>query len=142
MRSDDESGQTHHLSNSGRGIRTRLAARGRVAVVWPREQAMLPKIARLRAWADVKRLLAGLPHKAFTFHRGFANRGVRLVIRPVSRKTPKQVYDRFRQREITIELLPEGGVKEKVRMNLARLRMRAEAMSTLQRAALRKPPKG
>ena len=54
-------------------------------------------------------------------------------------KTPKQVYDLVHQREIAIELLPDGEVKEKVRVDLARLRMHAEALN---KAAPRKPAKG
>jgi hypothetical protein len=63
------------------------------------------------------------------------------MIRPVRLKTPKQVYDRVYRREIAIERLPEDEVKEKVRIDLARLRMRAETLQAQHKSTLRKPAK-
>jgi len=63
------------------------------------------------------------------------------MTRPVPLRTPKQVYDLVHQREIAIELLPDGEVKEKVRIDLARLRMHAETLQALHKSAPRKPVK-
>ena len=63
------------------------------------------------------------------------------MTRPVPLRTPKQTYDLLHQREIAIELLPEGSVKEKVRMDLARLRAYAETLQAPRTVAPRKPVK-
>ena len=63
------------------------------------------------------------------------------MTRPLPFRTPKQTYDLLQQREIAIELLPEGSVKEKVRMDLARLRAYAETLQAPRAVAPRKPVK-
>ncbi len=58
--------------------------------------------------------------------------------KPIASKTPKQIYDLVRQRESTIRLLPDGELKEKVRVDLARLRTYAETLHAVRKAASRK----
>lgn len=58
--------------------------------------------------------------------------------KPIASKTPKQIYDRIRQRETAIELLPEGELKEKVRADLARLRALTEVLQSGHQVANRK----
>ena len=58
--------------------------------------------------------------------------------KPIPTKTPKQIYDLLQQREIALELLPDGDVKEKVQIDLARLRAHAETLLPVGKAAARK----
>ena len=58
--------------------------------------------------------------------------------KPIDSKTPKQIYDLVRQREIALELLPDGDVKERVQSDLARLRAHAETLQLVQKGANRK----
>ena len=61
--------------------------------------------------------------------------------KPVASKTPKQIYDSVRQRESAIKLLPDGELKEKVRVDLARLRAYADTLQAVRKAASRKSSK-
>jgi hypothetical protein len=60
------------------------------------------------------------------------------VNKPVPTKTPKQIYDLVQQREIALEVLPDGDVRENVQIDLARLRAHAETLLPVDKAATRK----
>jgi hypothetical protein len=49
----------------------------------------------------------------------------------VSYQTPKQLQHAIRQREVAIDLLPDGEVKQKMRVDVARLRSYADTKQSL-----------
>jgi len=60
------------------------------------------------------------------------------VNKPIVSRTPKQVYDLVRQREISVALLPDGELKEKIYFDLDRLRTHAETLKSVHGVAKRK----
>jgi len=51
------------------------------------------------------------------------------VTQQMSHRTPKQIYDRIREREVALKLLPHCELKERMQIDLARLRGYAQSLS-------------